>query len=722
MRRSQWLSAPGEGLIANLIQPLILCGGGGARLWPLSRPELPKAFLEVVDGAETGLSAAVRRAGLVQDAGVPATISHTRHAAKVGAEEGIGTVLLEPETRGTAAAVAAGAAWLARAVSPEAILVVLPSDHHVADEAALAAAISRAADLARGGALVVLGARAEGPETAYGYILPSNLRDGVADLGAFVEKPSQSRAETLIAAGGLWNCGVFVGAAGVILDELRRWAPAVASAAEDGVREGRTTSAGFELGPGFGKAPIAAFDTAVMEKTERGRVVTVDCGWSDLGAWDAVWRTSLKDVDGVSRIGDAAVTDGRNVLARAAAGVSLRVIGVSGVAVVAETGSVLVTGLDHAQGVRDITPPARFGALPEAARGLADWFRTAALPLWSTAGFDEVRGDFREALTWGGRPHDPRRRLRVQARQAFVFAQAHADGLPGPWLAQAERAFSTFVAAARLDDGLYKSALRVDGADLDPEARLYEHAFVLLALAGLARAEPEADRWRAEARRIADTLPRFAHAGGFREAGQTPFQADPQMHLLEAALAWRALDGDDVWQALADQVAGLALGHLIDFGSGAVRELFDADWRAWSGENGLIEPGHQFEWAWLLHEWGGAGADVVRRLFSAGERGVDAMRQVVVDALWDDLSVRRGSARLWPQTERLRAALVLGETEAALSAANSIWRFLDLPIKGVWRERMDDSGAFVEAPSPASSLYHLHGAISALVRATGEAW
>jgi mannose-1-phosphate guanylyltransferase len=250
----------------------------------LSRPELPKAFLEVVDGAGTGLSAAVRRAGLVRGAGVPATISHTRHAAKIAAEEGIGTVLLEPESRGTAAAVAAGAAWLAGVASPETILVVLPSDHHVVDEAALAAVIARAADLARNGALVVLGARAEGPETAYGYILPSNLRDGVADLGAFVEKPSQSRAETLVAAGGLWNCGVFVGAASVILEELRRWAPAVASAAEAGVREARTTNAGFEIGPGFDKAPIAAFDTAVMEKTERGRVVTVDCGWSDLGA------------------------------------------------------------------------------------------------------------------------------------------------------------------------------------------------------------------------------------------------------------------------------------------------------------------------------------------------------------------------------------------------------------------------------------------------------
>jgi mannose-1-phosphate guanylyltransferase/mannose-6-phosphate isomerase len=701
---------------------LILCGGAGSRLWPLSRPELPKAFLEVVDGAGTGLSAAVRRAGLVRGAGVPATISHTRHAAKIAAEEGIGTVLLEPESRGTAAAVAAGAAWLAGVASPETILVVLPSDHHVVDEAALAAVIARAADLARNGALVVLGARAEGPETAYGYILPSNLRDGVADLGAFVEKPSQSRAETLVAAGGLWNCGVFVGAASVILEELRRWAPAVASAAEAGVREARTTNAGFEIGPGFDKAPIAAFDTAVMEKTERGRVVTVDCGWSDLGAWDAVWRAGRKDADGVSRTGDSAVTDGRNVLARAAAGVSLRVIGVSGVAIVAEPGAVLVTGLDQTQAVRDVAPSARFGALPEAARGLADWFRTAALPLWSTAGFDEVRGDFREALTWHGRPHDPRRRLRVQARQALVFAQAQADGLPGPWLALARRSLSTFLEAARREDGLYKSALRVDGADLDPEARLYEHAFVLLALAGLTRAEPETDRWRAEALRIADALLGFAHAGGFREAGETPFQADPQMHLLEAALAWRSLDGDNVWQALADQVAGLALGHLIDLGSGAVRELFDADWRALSGESGLIEPGHQFEWAWLLHEWGGAGSEIVQRLFSVGERGVDARRQVVVDALWDDLGVRQGSARLWPQTERLRAALVLGETEAALSAANAIWRFLDLSIKGVWRERMDDSGAFVDAPSPASSLYHLHGAISALVRATGEAW
>jgi mannose-6-phosphate isomerase len=124
----------------------------------------------------------------------------------------------------------------------------------------------------------------------------------------------------------------------------------------------------------------------------------------------------------------------------------------------------------------------------------------------------------------------------------------------------------------------------------------------------------------------------------------------------------------------------------------------------------------------LLGQWGWSAPGVAQRLFAAGERGFDHRRGVTVDALWDDLSVRAAGARLWPQTERLRAALMLGEVDAALSAANAIWRFLDLPVRGVWRERMDEAGEFLEGSSPATSLYHLHGAIAALVGATGEAW
>jgi mannose-6-phosphate isomerase len=191
------------------------------------------------------------------------------------------------------------------------------------------------------------------------------------------------------------------------------------------------------------------------------------------------------------------------------------------------------------------------------------------------------------------------------------------------------------------------------------------------------------------------------------------------MHLFEAALAWEAADADAGWAALGDELAALALERFIDSATGALCEVFDAEWNRLRGEAGLIEPGHQFEWAWLLEQWGRARGDArareaARRLFTVGRRGFDAGRNTVANALHDDLSIRDAGARLWPQTEHLKAALVLGDETAALQAANGLVAYLDTPARGVWRERMRADGSFIEEPSPATSLYHLFLAIREL--------
>lgn len=348
------------------------------------------------------------------------------------------------------------------------------------------------------------------------------------------------------------------------------------------------------------------------------------------------------------------------------------------------------------------------------------------MPLWASAGVDPATGAFREALTWAGAPHDPRRRARVQARQAFVYATAAAEGLPGPWLALARRGLDLFLTQARRADGLLAAVLAPSGAQVDPAAYLYEHAFLLLALSALHRADPGDGRARDEAVAIAARLEAFRHhAGGFREAGAKPFQANAQMHLFEAALAWEAV-GEARWRPLADELALLALHRFIDPGAGALSEFFDADWRPLSGDAGLIEPGHQFEWAWLLERWGlardHAGARAAaRRLFAVGRRGFDAGRNVVVDALADDLAIRDAGARLWPQTEHIKAALILGDATAALQGANGLSAYLDTPARGAWRERMRADGTFIEEPSPATSFYHLFLAVHELARFAGEA-
>jgi mannose-6-phosphate isomerase len=203
------------------------------------------------------------------------------------------------------------------------------------------------------------------------------------------------------------------------------------------------------------------------------------------------------------------------------------------------------------------------------------------------------------------------------------------------------------------------------------------------------------------------------------------------MHLFEAALAWEALDPDPAWSGLADEIATLALTRFIDVEGGFLREFFDAQWNPAAGAAGeVVEPGHQFEWSWLLARWarlrGRSDAlQAARRLYAVGaEHGVDA-RGVAFDELNPALAPARPTARLWPQTERIKAALLFAEladspaeraeheAEAA-SAGRALQLYLDTPLKGAWRDRLDPDGGFVDEPAPASSFYHIAAAVDAL--------
>jgi len=695
---------------------VILCGGSGERLWPASRRWRPKPFLPLI-GERSSFQETVLRARGLADGGL-VVLGVAGHAALIAGQlAAVGVeavILLEPEGRGTTAAIAAAAGWVA-ARDPEAIVVVLAADHHIPDGAAFRAAVVETLPAAREGAIVTLGMRPTSASEALGYIQPGPGDGPVKPIAAFDEKPDVEGAKVLVAAGALWNSGTFVAAAATFLAEIGRWAPEVAALAAEAVSMATSDGDVVRLGAALSGAPRIAFDRAVMERTDRGAVLPADFAWSDLGAWDAVLAAAPQDAQGNS-LGAGAIAPGSTqVLVRAAPGMRVAVVGAARLAVVAERDAVLVCDLDHPQAVRDATgPAARFASLAAAAAWYDGWLRTAALPLWATVGVDPDTGGFREALTWDGRPHDPRRRTRVQARQAFVFASAAADGLPGPWRRIAQDGFDLFVRHGRRPDGLFASSLDLAGAQTDPEPRLYEHAFVLLALAGLGRVE-DAETLRAR-------LDAFRHAaGGFREAGEDPFQANAHMHLLEAAMTWQAVVGGPAWSGLVEEVVDLALARFIDPGSGALCEFFDNDWRPLAGEAGLVEPGHQFEWAWLLAQRDEPRAQAAaRRLFEVGRRGFDAERGVVANALHADLSVRDPAARLWPQTEHLKAALILGDEAAALEAANGLAAFLDTPARGVWHERMRADGGFVEEPSPATSLYHLYLAIRELTRFAGE--
>lgn len=373
--------------------------------------------------------------------------------------------------------------------------------------------------------------------------------------------------------------------------------------------------------------------------------------------------------------------------------------------------------------------------LSRQAANLSAWLRDHALPLWAEKGYDRARGGFVETIDMSGNPTDADRRARVQPRQTYCFAEAGRRGFAGDWRFVAEDGLTSFDRVYRQPSGFYGALASADGRLLDPSFDIYNQAFAFLAFAYLSKVLPERSlemRERSDALRAGlDAFCKHPIAG-FEEDNppRLPLCSNPHMHLFEACLASEATDGFDTlaWTNLGDEIAGLCMDHFIDGETGALREFFDHDWAPAQGEKGrIVEPGHQFEWAWLLTRWGesrGSGTAIAkaRRLFEIGEtHGVDPARDVAVMTLFDDFSVADPIARLWPQTEWLKSAIRLatlteGEEQArylasATRAAAALQRFLDVPVAGLWRDKQQADGRFVEEPAPASSFYHILCAI-----------
>lgn len=348
-----------------------------------------------------------------------------------------------------------------------------------------------------------------------------------------------------------------------------------------------------------------------------------------------------------------------------------------------------------------------------------DWLTDSALPLWAAAGVDRAQNSFEELLDMEGKPVQAPRRARVQGRQSFVFAYAGTLGWDGPWRKVAGLGLDYLERCYRRPDGLYATLAGPDGAVIDQAAMTYDQAFAILAAAALHRhgLGPGEGYALGLLGRI-ETLRRHVE-GGFIEAGPR-FLSNPHMHLFEAALAWIEAGGQDRWRELAQEIATLALTSFIDRERGVLLEQFDAAWAPAPGDAGdIVEPGHLFEWSWLLERWfrlgGGEAAHMAAvMLFDAGARSVDAARNVAMDETGRDLKPRRATARLWPQTERLKAALLLDREEEARAAAKGLWQYLQTPRPGLWRDKMSVDGRFVEEASPASSLYHIICAVASL--------
>jgi len=351
------------------VQPVIMAGGSGTRLWPLSRAAYPKQFL-VLDASNRSLlqQAATRLAGLaaedIQAAG-PLIVGNEEHRFLVldqlrEIRLAPAAVMLEPQGRNTAPALTL-AALQALENGTDPVLAVTPADQTVADEAAFTHAMQQAVRQAADGAVVILGVRPDRAETGYGYVLGAD--DG--GVTRFVEKPDAATAEKYLADGRyFWNAGIFVLRASVWMSALERFRPDIASAMR-AAWAGRKADAPFVRpdAEAFAAVPSESVDYAVMERCPGSEVpikmVALDAGWNDLGAWEAVWQVAGKDSDGNAQHGDAIVADSRNVLVHATSRL-VSVVGLNDVVVVETADAVLVADRARSQDVKKIV--GRLGA------------------------------------------------------------------------------------------------------------------------------------------------------------------------------------------------------------------------------------------------------------------------------------------------------------------------------------------------------------------------
>ena len=333
----------------NKIVPVVLCGGSGTRLWPRSRKAMPKPFLPLV-GERTMFEGTLGRCDEPRQFAPPVIVTGTAHIEHVEAQaKGAGTsVIVEPQARNTAAAIALAAHRL----DPDAVMLVCPSDHHIADEPAFRAAAAAAAKLAAEDWLVAFGIVPTAPETGYGYILQGEPLDGGCRVERFVEKPDLERARQFLATGKYsWNGGIFAFRAGHFLAELAHYRPALAAAVAASVASGREDGARFHPDPvPFATIEGESVDYAVMEETSRAAMVPASMGWSDIGSWAALRDATDADGDGNSVRGPAELVDCRGVFVDSD-GPRVSVIGLADVAIVVDGDEVLVTTMDGAQKV-----------------------------------------------------------------------------------------------------------------------------------------------------------------------------------------------------------------------------------------------------------------------------------------------------------------------------------------------------------------------------------
>lgn len=341
------------------IQPVILSGGAGTRLWPMSREHYPKQLLNLV-GDGTLLQQTAARLNGMNTVASPLFVCNEEHRFLIGEQmEQIGmpaaTIMLEPVGRNTAPAATLAALWL-KSAGIDPVMLVMPADHVISDKTAFQATVAAALSIAKEGWLVTFGVTPTAPSSGYGYI-----RRGVGNsVMEFVEKPDREMAERYLQSGGyLWNSGIFLMRVSVWLDELRRFAPDILQQCGAALTKGRPENGFYHVDrDAFTKCRNQSIDYAVMEKTSRAAVVSLDVGWSDVGAWSNLWEVAGQDENGNVVRGDVCLYDTQDSLVVAQHRL-VAAIGLKNVIVIETPDALLVMDRSRAQDVKQVVEKLR---------------------------------------------------------------------------------------------------------------------------------------------------------------------------------------------------------------------------------------------------------------------------------------------------------------------------------------------------------------------------
>jgi mannose-1-phosphate guanylyltransferase/mannose-6-phosphate isomerase len=720
----------------SAVFPVVLCGGAGVRLWPASRPKHAKQFLPLISDLSlfqlsvrrvVGL-AGCRRIIVVAGAAHANLVRAQLNAINVDAD-----VLLEPTGRNSAPAVAAAAVHITN-LDPEGVGVFVAADHYIPDKDAFGRDVNTAVETARSGGVVTLGIKPAAASTAYGYISAVDSTKKVSAVAQFVEKPDTERALEFLRKGYLWNSGNFIAKGSFMIGEFRQYASEVLGVAEQALEQAKKRHDGLHLGTVFNTAPDISLDYAVMEKTKQAYVVASPMEWSDLGAWDAVHAVLPQDDANNATVGDVLCLDGTGNLVMNRSQSLVVVSGLDDISLIAEDDAIYVNALSKAQNTKsvykhlkavgraEVDIPKRDFGVQQAADWLRSWAFTAAFPVWWSVGFDHDVGIWRENLTMEATGTGDDCRARVQPRQTFAYAAAYNLGWEGPAKQAVAAGFGSIDAHFANENDLLRHVCSASGAAIDERTFAYDQAFFLLALAEASRLVPGGQE------RAISVLGRLNLGDGRGQAvceiEQPVHRSNPNMHLFEACLTWVERAGEQahpIWRQTADDLARLAMGKLRDRQSGFVHEFYDDGWNPLNtGPEGYIEPGHQFEWAWLLTRYSeitgsSAALDHAVELFELGLSGVEPASGFVVSNIDNSGKLVSSQGRFWHQIEWLKACLILGDFvpkrrveffSHAETAFAGVSAYLDHPVRGLWFDKMENRRVS-RGPSPASTFYHL---------------